>query len=325
MRHKDATSRGLHHHSHDAHTHGHNHDHGHSHSHVPKSFGLAFTVGTVLNLGFIVIEVFYGVLAHSTALLADAGHNLSDVLALLVAWGAAHLAARGPTERFTYGFRSTSILAALINAVALLFVMGGIAWEAIQRLAEPAPVAGLTVMVVAAIGVVVHGVTAWLFVEGRHGDLNIKAAFLHMAGDTAVSAAVVVTGMIILLTGWLWLDPAVSLALVAVVLWSTWGLLRDSMLMSLDAVPSAIKPTEVRAYLQALPGVKRIHDLHIWPMSTTEVALTCHLLMPAGHPGDEFAARTARELQVHFGIGHTTLQIEVDEAIACALEPEHLV
>ena len=318
MTHEHATGHGLHHHAH-------GHSHGHAHSHAPRSFGFAFAVGTALNLGFIVIESVYGIVAHSTALLADAGHNLSDVLALLIAWGAAHLGTRGPTERFTYGFRSTSILAALVNAVVLLFVMGAIAWEAIRRFAEPEPVAGLTVMIVAAIGIAVNGITAWLFASGRDGDLNIKAAFIHMAGDAAISAGVVIAGALILLTQWHWLDPAVSLVLVGVVVWSTWGLLRDSVLLSLDAVPSTIKPAEVRAYLQALPGVKRIHDLHIWPMSTTEVALTCHLLMPDGHPGDEFAAGTARELHAHFGIGHTTLQIEVDEAVACALEPEHLV
>ena len=320
MTQEHATGHG-HHHSHDAH----GHHHGHGHAHAPKNFGAAFAVGTGLNAGFIIVEAVYGVLAHSTALLADAGHNLSDVLALLIAWGAAHLGTRGPTERFTYGFRSTSILAALVNAVVLLFVMGAIAWEAIRRFAEPEPVAGLTVTIVAAIGIVVNAATAWLFATGRHGDLNIKAVYLHMAADAGFSAAVVVAGLLILLTGWLWLDPAVSLVLVAVVVWSTWGLLRDSVMMSLDAVPSGIKPAEVRAYLQQLPGVRRIHDLHIWPMSTTEVALTCHLLMPDGHPGDEFSVRTARELHAHFGIGHATLQIEVDEAIACALEPEHLI
>ena len=320
MTHEHATGHD-HHPAHD----GHGHNHGHAHSHAPRSFGFAFAAGTALNLGFVVIEGTYGILAHSTALLADAGHNLSDVIALLIAWGAAHLGTRGPTERFTYGFRSTSILAALVNAVALLFVMGAIAWEGIRRLSEPEPVAGLTVMIVAAIGIAVNGVTAWFFATGRGHDLNIKAVFVHMAGDAAFSAAVVVAGVLILATGKEWLDPAVSLILVALVVWSTWGVLRDSVLMTLDAVPSGIRPADVRAYLQALPGVKRIHDLHIWHMSTTEVALTCHLLMPGGHPGDEFAAHTARELHARFGIGHTTLQIEVDEAVACALEPEHLV
>ena len=301
------------------------HGHGHGGTREPKSFGPAFAFGAVLNLGFVVTEASYGIYAHSTALLADAGHNLSDVLSLLVAWGGAHLGTRSPSERFTYGFRSTSILAALINAIVLLFAMGAIAWEAIRRFAEPEPVAGLIVTTVAAVGILVNAATAWLFASGQHGDINIKGVYLHMAADAGFSAAVVFAGLLILLTHWQWLDPAASLILVAVIVWTTWGLLRDSILMSLDAVPRGIKPAEVRAYLEGLPGVKRIHDLHIWPMSTTEIALTCHLLIPAGHPGDDFAVGTARELHDRFGIGHTTLQIEVDEAVACALEPEHLV
>jgi len=304
-------------HSHDGHSHG--------HSHGPAEFGFAFAAGSALNVGYIVVEVIYGILAHSTALLADAGHNLGDVLALLVAWGASHLGQRTPTARFTYGLRSTSILAALVNAVVLLFVMGAVAWEAVRRFAEPQAVAGLTVMVVAAGGIVVNGLSAWMFASGRKGDINIRAAFLHMAGDAAVSAGVVVAGLVIFLTDWLWLDPLVSLILAGVVVYGTWGLLRESVMMSLDAVPGGIDPRDVRSYLESLAGVERIHDLHIWPMSTTEVALTCHLLMPAGHPGDEFAARAARELHKRFGIGHATLQIEVDEAVACALEPEHVV
>ncbi|MGH7126855.1 MAG: cation diffusion facilitator family transporter, partial [Stellaceae bacterium] len=267
----------------------------------------------------------YGLSAHSLALLADAGHNFGDVMGLVLAWGAIAIAKWKPSNRFTYRMQAASILAAFANGMILLVATGAIAWEAIRRLAEPEPVAGFTVMIVAAIGIAVNGVTAWLFAAGRSGDLNMKAAFVHMAGDAAISAGVVIAGLLILLTGRLWLDPAASLVLAALVVWSTWGLLRDSVLMSLDAVPSGIRPAEVRAYLQALPGVKRIHDLHIWPMSTTEIALTCHLLMPDGHPGDELAARAARELHARFGIGHATLQIEVDEAVACALEPEHLV
>ncbi len=312
------------------HDHSHHHParHGRAHrdhDHGPRDFGFAFAAGTALNLAFVGVEALYGVLAHSTALLADAGHNLSDVLGLLIAWGAMHLGRRVPTARFTYGLRSTSILAAVINAVVLLLMMGGIAWEAILRFSAPEPVAATTVSIVAAVGIVVNGATAWLFASGRDGDLNVRGAFLHMAGDALVSAGVVVAGLAIMVTGWHWLDPAVSLVLVAVVVYGTWGLLRDSVMMSLDAVPGAIEPAEVRAFLEGLPGVKRIHDLHIWAMSTTEIALTCHLLMPAGHPGDEFSARVARDLHNHFGIGHVTLQIEVDEAVACALEPEHLV
>jgi len=265
------------------------------------------------------------VIAHSTALLADAGHNLSDVLGLAVAWGASILGRRQPTARFTYGLRSTSILAAFANAVVLLLVMGAIAWEAIRRFGVAEPVAGTTVMVVAAIGIGVNGITAWLFASGRKGDINIRGAFLHMAGDALVSAGVVLAGLAILVTGWLWLDPLVSLILAAIVVAGTWSLLRDSVMMSLGAVPGGIDPAAVRAYLAALPGVARIHDLHIWPMSTTEVALTCHLLMPGGHPGDKFAAELARELQSRYGIGHTTLQIEIDESVACALEPEHTI
>jgi cobalt-zinc-cadmium efflux system protein len=313
------------HHDHDHHRPDQGHGHGHDHVHGPRDFGPAFAIGALLNLGFIVVEVFYGVLAHSTALLADAGHNLSDVLGLLIAWGAMLLGRRGPTERFTYGLRSTSILAALVNAVVLLFVMGGIALEAVQRFATVEPVVGNTVTIVALAGIAVNGITAWLFASGRKGDINVRGAFLHMAGDALVSAGVAVAGLAIVFTGWRWLDPAVSLVLVAIVVYGTWGILRDSVMMSLDAVPSTIEPGAVRAYLEALPGVQRIHDLHIWPMSTTEIALTCHLLMPAGHPGDEFAARAAHELQSRFGIGHATLQIEVDEAVACALEPETTV
>jgi cobalt-zinc-cadmium efflux system protein len=308
------------HHAHDAHNHGHTHLDGGS-----ANFAFAFVAGAVLNTGFIVVEAVYGVIAHSTALLADAGHNLSDVLGLLIAWAAAVLARRAPTARFTYGLRSTSILAALVNAAALLLVMGAIAWEAVRRFAAPEPVEGGTVTAVAAAGIVVNGMTAWLFAAGRKGDINIRAAFLHMAGDALVSAGVVVAGLVILLTGWLWLDPLISLILVAVVVYATWSLLRDSVMMSLDAVPRAVDPVEVRRYLESLGGVERIHDLHIWPMSTTETALTCHLLMPGGHPGDAFSTRVARDLNARFGIGHTTLQIEMDAATACALEPENIV
>jgi cobalt-zinc-cadmium efflux system protein len=314
-----------------AHDHHHEYEHGHSHdgafghSHAPKNFGLAFAVGTALNVGFVAVEAIYGILAHSMALLADAGHNLSDVLGLLIAWGATALAKRRPSARYTYGLRSSSILAALTNAIFLLVAVGGIAWEAIRRFAEPEPVAGITVMVVAGIGIVVNGVTAWLFASGRKGDINIKGAFLHMAADAAVSAGVVAAGLVILLAGWAWLDPVVSLIIAAVIIWGTWGLLRDSVSMSLNAVPPDIDPVQVRAYLESLSGVVHIHDLHIWPMSTTETALTCHLVMPGGHPGDVYTARIASELHHRFRIGHTTLQIEVDEDVACALEPEHVV
>jgi cobalt-zinc-cadmium efflux system protein len=305
--------------------HSHDHHHGHAHGHAHRDgFTAAFALGTALNVVFVVVEAVFGIIGNSMALLADAGHNLSDVLALLIAWGATTLARRRPSARFTYGLRGTTILAALFNAIVLLVVIGGIAWEAIRRLGAPEPVVGRTVIVVAAIGIAINGLTALLFAAGRKGDLNIRGAFLHMVADAAVSAGVVAAGIAILLTGWLWLDPAVSLVIAAVIVYGTWSLLRESVHMSLDAVPAGIEPGDVQAFLSGLPGVARIHDLHIWPMSTTEVALTCHLIMPRGHPGDHFTHRAARDLHDRFGIGHATLQIEVREDDACVLT-EHAV
>jgi len=304
---------------------GHDHGPGHAHSHVPKSFGAAFAWGTALNILFVIVEAIFGFLGNSTALLADAGHNLSDVLGLVIAWGAAALSQRAPTTRFTYGLRSTSILAALFNAMFLLVAVGAIVWEAVQRVAHPEPVAGKTVMIVAAIGIIINGLTAWLFASGRKDDLNIRGAFLHMAADAVVSAGVVVAGAAILMTNWAWIDPAVSLVICAIIMWSTWGLLRDSLRMSLAAVPPGLQPATVRAYLEQRPGVARLHDLHIWPMSTTETALTCHLVMPNGHPGDAFLMEIARELKHRFSIGHPTIQIETNEATACALAPDEVV
>ena len=235
------------------------------------------------------------------------------------------LVKRAPSARFTYGLRGSSILAALFNAVFLLLTVGAISWEAIQRLSNPEPVAGATVMVVAAIGILVNGVTAWLFASGRKGDLNVRGAFLHMASDALVSVGVVVAGLVILLTGWLWLDPLVSLAINAVIVWGTWGLLRDSVGMSMAAVPPQIDPAEVRTLLEKSPDVASLHDLHIWPMSTTEIALTCHLVMPGGHPGDAFIHGLAEELALRFKINHATVQIEVDQHLACALAPDDVV
>jgi cobalt-zinc-cadmium efflux system protein len=292
---------------------GHSHAPGQAHSHAPKDFGRAFAIGVVLNLAFVAIEAIFGVLANSTALLADAGHNLSDVIGLLVAWGAAILARRPPTERFTYGLRGTSILAALGNAILLIFACGAIAWEAAWRLAHPEEVASLTVMIVAGIGILVNGFTAFLFMSGRRSDLNVRGAYLHMIADAAVSLGVVVAGAAIMLTGWLWLDPAVSLVIVAVILWGTWGLLRDSITLALAAVPAHIELAKVKACLEALPGVARAHHVHVWAMSTNEVALTAHLVMPGGHPGNDFFRRAAHELHARFGIAHPTLQIEVGE------------
>jgi cobalt-zinc-cadmium efflux system protein len=293
--------------------------------HAPESFGTAFAIGIVLNLAFVGAEFVYGVLANSMALIADAGHNLSDVLSLAIAWIASVLARRPPSSRFTYGLGGSSIVAALFNAVLLLVAVGAIAWEAILRLLHPEPVASGTVMAVAAVGIAINGATAWLFASGRKGDLNIRGAFLHMVADAAVSAGVVIAAAIILLTGWLWLDPLTSLVVVGLIVWGTWGLLRDSFAMSVSAVPAAIDPQAVRQYLESCRGVVAVHDLHIWPMSTTATALTAHVVLPGGHPGDQFLIDATNELKHRFGIGHTTLQIEVNEATMCCLAPDHVV
>jgi cobalt-zinc-cadmium efflux system protein len=311
-------------HDHSGHTNDHD-NHGHTHAHAPASFGRAFAIGIALNLGFVVIEALYGLIGNSVSLLADAGHNLSDVLGLGVAWLGSVLAQRAPTERFTYGMRGSSILAALFNAVFLLVTVGGLSWEAILRMGSPEPVAGKTMMAVAAIGILVNAVTAWLFASGRKDDINLKGAFLHMASDALVSVGVVAAGLVILLTGWLWVDPVVSLVINAVIVWGTWGLLRDSVGMSMAAVPPQINPAAVRDLLSARPGVIDVHDLHIWPMSTTENALTCHLVIPSGHPGDAFLHDLAGDLAKRFKIIHATVQIEVDPHIACALAPDEVV
>jgi cobalt-zinc-cadmium efflux system protein len=317
--------------AHHDHGHGHaaddgqGHVNGHGEPHAPTSFGRAFAIGIVLNIAFVAIEAGYGFVSNSMALLADAGHNLSDVLGLAIAWAAAVLSKRQPTVRFTYGLRGSSILAALFNAMFLLVAVGAIAWEAIGRFATPEPVAGTTVIVVAGIGILINTATALLFFRGRNQDLNVRGAYLHMAADAAVSVGVVLAGFAILQTGWLWIDPAISLAIAGLIVWSTWDLLKDSLAMSLGAVPASIEPGTVRGYLQSLPGVARIHDLHIWPIGTTEVALTCHLVMPAGSPGDGFLVATSAELAKRFGIGHATLQIETSEEPACVLAPDEVV
>ena len=286
---------------------------------------MSFAVGIGLNLTFVAVEFTYGVVANSVALIADAGHNLSDVLGLVIAWITTVLTRRAPSSRYTYGLGGSSILAALFNAVLLLVAVGAIAWEAVLRLFHPEPVASGIVMIVAAVGILVNGVTAALFASGRKGDLNIRGAFLHMLADAAVSAGVVVASLVILYTGWLWLDPLTSLAIVGIIVWGTWSLLRDSLAMSVDAVPPSIDPQAVRNYLVSCAGVAAVHDLHIWPLSTTENALTAHLVFPAGHPGDEFLLNAATELKHRFGIGHTTLQIEISEQTACHLAPDHVV
>lgn len=296
-----------------------------AHAHAPKDFGLAFAVGVTLNFGFVLVEAIYGLLSNSMALLADAGHNFSDVLGLLIAWGATILAKRKPGGRYTYGLRSSSIVAALFNALLLLIAIVVIAYEALGRLALPEPVAGSTVITVAAIGIVINTATALLFMRGSKNDINIRGAFLHMAADAAVSAGVVVAGFVILATGWLWIDAAVSLVIVTVIAIGTWGLLRDSVNMSLHASPSGIDPDEVAKFLRQRPGVSDLHDLHIWPMSTTETALTAHLTVPGGYPGDAFVHGIADDLLSRFGIGHTTIQIEIEAGTDCKLEPNHVV
>ncbi len=295
-------------HAHHHHSAGHS-QHGHHHTHE-VGHGRAFAIGIVLNLAFVAVEAGYGFYADSMALLSDAGHNLSDVLGLAVAWGAAILSRREPNERYTYGLRSSSILAALLNALLLMVAVGGIVWESVQRLIEPAPVLAGTMMAVAGIGIVVNGFTAFLFMSG-HQDLNIRGAFLHMVADAAVSLGVVLGGLAILWTDATWIDPVLSLVIAAVIVWGTWDLLRQSLRLSLQGVPSGISLADVRGMLTERPGVARVHHLHIWAISTTQTALTAHLVMPEGHPGDRFLAETQHELKERFGIGHATLQIEV--------------
>lgn len=312
-------------HDHPEHDHSHDHRLTHRHAHLPNAFGTAFAVGVGLNLGFVAVEVAAGVLSNSVALLADAGHNLGDALGLLVAFTASILVRRAPSARYTYGLRGSSILAALFNAVFLMLTIGAISWEAIQRLRAPEPVAGGTVMTVAAIGIVVNALCARLFASGSKGDINIRGAFLHMAADALVSAGVVAAGLLIVLTGWLWLDPLVSLIVNAVIILGTWGLLRDSLSMSMAAVPERIDPALLRDFLLKQRGVAGLHDLHVWSMSTTETAMTCHLIMPAGHPGDAFLHDLSEKLAQHFTIDHATVQIEVDPHLACALAPDEVV
>ncbi|MBN2355924.1 cation transporter, partial [candidate division KSB1 bacterium] len=291
------------------------------HHHGASDYNRAFAIGVTINIGFVVIEAIFGILAHSLALLADAGHNLSDVLGLSLAWGAVNLSRRKPTQRRTYGWRSSSILAALLNAVILLVAVGGIAWEAIRRFNEPTQVIGKTMIWVAAIGILINTVTALLFMKGKEKDLNIRGAFLHMAADAGVSAGVVVAGILILLTGIPWIDPVVSLLIATVILISTWGLLRDSLNLSLHAVPEGIDPKAVADYLEKLPGVVSVHDLHIWGMSTTETALTAHLVKPNPIDDDALIARANEELRQRFDIDHTTLQLERGDA-SCPMDVE---
>ena len=296
----------------------------HDHSHAPANYDKAFAIGIALNVSYVVVEAAFGVLAHSLALVADAGHNLSDVLSLLLAWGASRLSQMQPTKRYTYGLRSSSILASLVNAIILLIAIGAIAWEAIRRFNQPQEIPGDTVMAVATLGVVINAATALLFVKGRERDLNIKGAFLHMAADAGVSLGVVVAGFAISRTGLYWIDPLTSLFIVAIIAVGTWGLLRDSARLALQAVPPGIDANKVQEYLATLPEVVSVHDLHIWPMSTAETALTAHLEMPDGNRGDEFLHRVCKHLHDEFKIEHCTIQIE-QNAKTCSLAPEQEV
>jgi cobalt-zinc-cadmium efflux system protein len=291
----------------------------HDHSH-DLDFGRAFAIGIALNAGFIAAEVVFGLVSHSLTLLADAGHNLGDVMGLILAWAATNLSRRGSTERFTYGLRRSSVLAALMNAILLLVSVGAIGWEAIRRLQLPAPVAGLTMVWVAAAGVVVNAITAWMFSGGRKNDLNIRSAFVHMAADAAVSLGVVVAGIVIIKTGWWLLDPISSLVIVAIILLSTWGLLRDSLCLALDAVPEGIDTTAVRDYLENLPEIAAVHHLHVWGLSTTEAACTAHLVKREPHLDDGLLRRICQEMHDRFEIEHTTIQFESDSAAECPAE-----
>jgi cobalt-zinc-cadmium efflux system protein len=309
---------------HDHQSHGHQTRRHHGHAHLNS--GRAFAIGITLNLAYVGGEAVAGILSGSLALLADSAHNLGDALGLSLSWGAAVLSRRQPSGRFTYGLRSGSILAALANSIILLVVTGGIVWEAVWRVTHPVPVASGIVIWVAGAGIVVNGVTALLFAAGGPHDLNVKSAFLHMAADTLVTAGVVAAGIAIWLTGWLWLDPAVSLFVSAVIVIGTWGLVRKAINLALDAVPEGVNAAAVRAHLLGMPGVTGLHDLHIWGMSTTETALTCHLVIPGGHPGDAVLGRAAQELHERFAITHTTIQIELaDTDETCVLTPENVV
>jgi len=320
--------------AHDAHEH-HDHDHDHRHSHhqhggghhhhAPANMGRAFAIGVILNTLFVAAEVAAGLWTGSLSLLADAGHNLSDVLSLLLAWGAVALARRAPAGRRTYGLRKATILASLANAILLMIAVGVIASEAIHRFMAPAAVESDVVILTASLGVVINGLTAMLFMRGAHDDLNVRGAFLHMAADAGVSLAVVAGAFVMSWTGLLWIDPALSLVIAGVIVLGTWGLLRDSADLAMDAAPRGIDVDAVRRYLAELPGVEDVHDLHVWAISTTETAMTAHILRPANHDGDDFLHLACEGLERRFRIGHATLQVETSAAHACRLAPAEVV
>ncbi len=302
-------------------SHNHTHDHHHGHSHSPANYGFAFGFGIVLNTIFIIIEVVFGILGDSLALLADAGHNISDVLGLAIAWIAVWLGKKAPSEKRTYGYKRSSILAALFNAVFLLVAIGGIAWEAIHRFSDAQPVAGKTVIIVALVGILINTLTALLFMTGSKHDLNIRGAFLHMAADALVSLGVVIAGVVILWTGWLWLDPLVSLLISVVIFFGTWGLLKESLNLSMDAVPAGIDVNAIKDYLSKIPTVEEVHDLHVWGMSTTEAVLTVHLIRSVIDDNDVMLQKLTKELHDQFRIEHATIQIEKG-TFSCSLQPE---
>ncbi len=309
----------------------HDHDHGTNHGsaggcahHAGVDFNRAFAAAVALNTALILAQVIYGVIANSVALLADAGHNFADVLGLLLAWGAHGVASWRPTQRFTYGWRSASILAGLLNSLILLIATGAIALEAVQRLLQPGPVAGATVVVVAAAAIAVNAASAWMLAAGRTTDLNVRAAVVHLLGDAAISLGVLVTGGIIYLTHWYWIDAAISLLIVAFIVWGSWGVLRHSFELSLDAIPQAIDRAKVEHCLGTLPGVTEVHDLHIWALSTTETALTAHLVRPGAGLDDAFLSAAEEALARRFGIRHSTLQVEAGDQ-ACRLAPDHVI
>jgi len=295
----------------------------HHHHHAPPDYNRAFAAAVVLNLGFVIVEAVFGLLSDSLALLTDAGHNLSDVMGLLLAWGAAVLAKKRPSIRRTYGYSRATIIASVFSGLLLMGAVGAIGWEAANRLFEPAQPAGMTIIVVASIGVVINTVTALFFISGKNVDLNIRGAFLHMAADAGISLGVALSGVLILFYGWNWVDPVISLLIAAAIFFSTWGLLRDSLNLAVDAVPRDIDAASVRDYLSGLPGVAELHDLHIWPLSTTDTALTAHLVMQVYPDGDEFLGDVARDLDQRFNIRHATIQLERAESGVFCHQAEH--
>ncbi len=302
------------------------HSHAHSRTSLTEGFDRAMALGVGLNTAFVVAEIIAGVLCGSLALVADAGHNAGDVVGLLLAWGANRLAQRPPTSRYTWGFRRFTIYAALANAVLLLTACGGILWEAVHRLRDPVAVTGPTVIVVATIGVLINTITALSFRRGASGDANIRGAFLHMAADAAVSAGVVLAGVIIAITGWSWIDPVVGIAITLAIVGGTWGLFRESIDLALDAVPRGIDTADITSMLAAIPGVSEVHDLHVWNASTSEISLTVHLVVPATANHEAVLAKAATDLRSRFGVSHTTIQLEQEEAgRTCAQRPAEVL